>query len=191
MLTARVEEHDRIQGFGEGADDYLVKPFAAAELLGRVRAVLRRTSGAPAAVPRVAACGSLRLDAQAQEAFWNDAALDLTPSEFAILEVLTRAAGRVVSRDELSAVLHQRETTPYERSLDVHVSHCARSWRRSTLDHPHGAGSRLLVFRRQLRRDPMRSLSLRILLASLGTVLASLAAFLITFSRWWGRRPSG
>jgi len=123
MLTARAGEHDRVRGFGEGVDDYLVKPFAAAELLGRVRAVLRRTSGTPAAVPRVLRAGSLRLDGQAQEAFWNDAALNLTPSEFAILDVLTRAAGRVVSRDELSAVLHQRESTPYERSLDVHVSH--------------------------------------------------------------------
>jgi two-component system response regulator CpxR len=123
MLTARAGEPDRIRGFGEGVDDYLVKPFAAAELLGRVRAVLRRTSGAPATLPRVVRAGSLRLDAQAQEAFWNDIALDLTPSEFAILDVLTRASGRIVSRDELSAVLHQRESTPYERSLDVHVSH--------------------------------------------------------------------
>ena len=123
MLTARVEEADRVRGFGEGADDYLVKPFAAAELLGRVRAVLRRTSGRPAPLPSALHSGPLRLDAQAQEAFWNDAALNLTPSEFAILDVLTRASGRVVSRDELSAVLHQRESTPYERSLDVHVSH--------------------------------------------------------------------
>jgi len=123
MLTARVEEADRVRGFGEGADDYLVKPFAAAELLGRVRAVLRRTSGMPAPLPAAVRSGPLRLDAQAQEAFWNDAALNLTPSEFAILDVLTRASGRVVSRDELSAVLHQRESTPYERSLDVHVSH--------------------------------------------------------------------
>jgi two-component system response regulator CpxR len=123
MLTARVEEADRVRGFGEGADDYLVKPFAAAELLGRVRAVLRRTAGSPAPLPSPVHSGPLRLDAQAQEAFWNDAALNLTPSEFAILDVLTRAAGRVVSRDELSAVLHQREATPYERSLDVHVSH--------------------------------------------------------------------
>ena len=123
MLTARVEEADRVRGFGEGADDYLVKPFAAAELLGRVRAVLRRTSGRPAPLPSAVRSGPLRLDAQAQEAFWNDAALNLTPSEFAILDVLTRASGRVVSRDELSAVLHQRESTPYERSLDVHVSH--------------------------------------------------------------------
>jgi two-component system response regulator CpxR len=123
MLTARVEEQDRIQGFGEGADDYLVKPFGAAELLARVRAVLRRTSGAPPEVPRVTERGALKLDAQAQEAFWDGVPLHLTPTEFAILEVLTRAAGRIVSRDELSAVLHQRETTPYERSLDVHVSH--------------------------------------------------------------------
>ena len=123
MLTARVEEHDRVRGFGEGADDYLVKPFAAAELLGRVRAVLRRTSGVPMATPSVVDVGPLRLDAQGQDAFWNGTPLGLTGSEFAILDVLTRAAGRVVSRDELSAVLHQREATPYERSLDVHVSH--------------------------------------------------------------------
>ena len=70
--------------------------------------------------------GSAQTGRQAQEAFWNDAALGLTPTEFAILDVLTRAAGRVVSRDELSAVLHQRESTPYERSLDVHVSHLRR-----------------------------------------------------------------
>jgi len=123
MLTARAQEHDRVEGFRQGADDYLVKPFAAAELLGRVRAVLRRASGVPLAAPRVVQLGSLRLDAQAQEAYDGQDALGLTPSEFAILEVLTRAAGRVVSRDELSAVMHQRETTPYERSIDVHVSH--------------------------------------------------------------------
>ena len=124
MLTARAGEHDRVRGFGEGVDDYLVKPFAAAELLGRVRAVLRPARQARQQRCHVSCARDLsELDGQAQEAFWNDAALNLTPSEFAILDVLTRAAGRVVSRDELSAVLHQRESTPYERSLDVHVSH--------------------------------------------------------------------
>jgi len=123
MLTARAEEHDRVHGFGEGADDYLVKPFAAAELLGRIKAVLRRTGAVPLARPHVTAHGPLKLDAEAQEAFWDSTPLNLTPSEFAILDVLARAAGRVVSRDELSAVLYQRETSPYERSLDVHVSH--------------------------------------------------------------------
>jgi two-component system response regulator CpxR len=123
MLTARVEEHDRVEGFRQGADDYLIKPFAAAELLARVRAVLRRVSGAPAAVPQIVRFGSLMLDARSHEAYWDGQPLGLTPSEFAILEVLTRAAGRVVSRDELSAVMYQRETTPFERSIDVHVSH--------------------------------------------------------------------
>jgi two-component system response regulator CpxR len=123
MLTARSEERDRVHGFGEGADDYLVKPFAAAELLARIRAVLRRSSGAPVIAVRTTALGALTLDAQRQEAFWHGTPLGLTPSEFAILDVLTRAAGRVVSRDELTAVLHQREATPYERSLDVHISH--------------------------------------------------------------------
>ena len=123
MLTARVEERDRVEGFRQGADDYLVKPFAAAELLGRVRAVLRRVSGAPAAVPQVVRVGALTLDAQAHEAYLNDQPLGLTSSEFSILEVLTRAAGRVVSRDELSAVMYQRETAPFERAIDMHVSH--------------------------------------------------------------------
>src|SRR5688500_5741658 len=123
MLTARAQEVDRVRGFGEGVDDYLVKPFAAAELLGRVRAVLRRSSGGVVAAPRLRERGALKLDAHSLEASWNGASLQLTPTEFAILEVLMAASGRVVSRDELSAVLYQRETSPFERSLDVHVSH--------------------------------------------------------------------
>ena len=126
MLTARAGETDRIQGFHDGVDDYLVKPFAAAELLGRIRAVLRRTAGIPLTPPRLTTAGALTLDGEAQEAFLNGQPLGLTPIEFAILGVLTRAAGRVVSRDELTAALHQREATPYERSLDVHVSHLRR-----------------------------------------------------------------
>jgi two-component system, OmpR family, response regulator CpxR len=126
MLTARAGETDRVQGFHDGVDDYLVKPFAAAELLGRIRAVLRRSTGAPLAPPRLTTAGALTLDGEAQEAFLNERPLGLTPIEFTILGVLTRAAGRVVSRDELTAALHQREATPFERSLDVHVSHLRR-----------------------------------------------------------------
>jgi two-component system, OmpR family, response regulator CpxR len=125
MLTARTEEVDRVRGFSEGTDDYLVKPFAAAELLGRVRAVLRRASGAPAP-PSVTLAGSITLDTQAGTALRNGVSLDLTPTEFLILDTLVRASGRVVSRDELTAILYQREATPYERSLDVHVSHLRR-----------------------------------------------------------------
>ena len=126
MLTARTEEHDRVRGFGDGVDDYLVKPFAAAELLGRIRAVLRRTVGARPSAVEMTQLGALALDARAREAYWDGAALGLTATEFAVLDVLARAAGRVVSRDELSAVLHQREATPFERALDVHVSHLRR-----------------------------------------------------------------
>jgi two-component system, OmpR family, response regulator CpxR len=126
MLTARSGETDRVQGFHDGVDDYLVKPFAAAELLGRVRAVLRRAAGAPLTPPRLTTAGALTLDGDAQEAFLDGTPLGLTPIEFAILGVLTRAAGRVVSRDELTAALHHREATPYERALDVHVSHLRR-----------------------------------------------------------------
>jgi two-component system, OmpR family, response regulator CpxR len=126
ILTARGEESDRVGGLTEGADDYLVKPFAAAELLARIRAVQRRFRlGPPAGSPTVRA-GDLSLDAQTRTVLWRDTPIDLTPTEFAILEVLMRAKGRIVSRDEVSAVLYQRQATPFERSLDVHVSHLRR-----------------------------------------------------------------
>lgn len=123
MLTARAEERDRVGGFAEGADDYLVKPFAAAELLARIRAVQRRVFSATAPQPASLDIGGLRLDIHSQQARHRDSSLDLTPTEFAILDVLVRARGRIVSRDELSAVLYQRQATPFERSLDMHVSH--------------------------------------------------------------------
>jgi two-component system response regulator CpxR len=126
MLTARAAEADRVQGFQEGVDDYLVKPFAAAELLGRVNAVLRRAAGLQMTAPRLTTTGALTLDAEAHEAFLQGRPLGLTAIEFAILGVLVRAAGRIVSRDELTAALHQREATPYERGVDMHVSHLRR-----------------------------------------------------------------
>ena len=126
MLTARADEHDRVRGFGDGVDDYLVKPFAAAELLGRIRAVLRRTAGTPPATAGTTQLGALELDTRAREAYFHGSPLGLTATEFAVLDVLARAAGRVVSRDELTAVLHQREATPFERALDVHVSRLRR-----------------------------------------------------------------
>ena len=123
MLTARAEERDRVTGLEEGADDYLVKPFAAAELLARIRAVMRRTSESPTIKPRLVELGDLRLDERMHAVLCGGVPVELTESEFMILEVLMRAAGRIVSRDELTAVLYQREATPYERSVDVHVSH--------------------------------------------------------------------
>jgi two-component system response regulator CpxR len=126
MLTARSEEEDRVRGFREGVDDYLVKPFAAPELLGRIRAILRRTEGVPPLPPRIRTLGPLTLDVHTNEALWRGAAVGLTETEFTILEALSSAMGRVVSRDELTVAIHQREATPYERALDVHISHLRR-----------------------------------------------------------------
>jgi two-component system response regulator CpxR len=122
MLTARTEQADRIAGLDAGADDYLPKPFGPEELLSRIRAVLRRTSGLVDKT-QILEVGSVRIDVQARTVWRSEQRLDLTAVEFDILEFLVRAAGRVVSRDELATMLYQRAATPYERTLDVHISH--------------------------------------------------------------------
>ena len=126
MLTARASEQDRVGGLGEGADDYLVKPFAAAELLARIRAVLRRTLQRSDFASSVVQVGDLRVTPLNRGVSYRGVPIELTPTEFTILEVMMRAVGRIVSRNELASVLYQRESTPYERSLDVHVSHLRR-----------------------------------------------------------------
>jgi two-component system, OmpR family, response regulator CpxR len=122
MLTARTAQPDRIAGLDAGADDYLPKPFGPDELLARIRAVLRR-SGQGTAKSQIAEAGDVRVNSQTREVWRADKLIDLTAIEFDILDFLVRSAGRVVSRDELAAVLYQRESTPYERALDVHISH--------------------------------------------------------------------
>jgi two-component system response regulator CpxR len=126
MLTARNEETDRIAGLDAGADDYIAKPLRPHELLARVRAVLRRTSQRPVAMESVIAIGGVELRPHTREVWMDGAPIEMTSFEFDILDVLMRLAGRVVSRDELAAVLYHREATPYERSIDVHISHLRR-----------------------------------------------------------------
>jgi two-component system response regulator CpxR len=122
MLTARTRESDRVNGLNCGADDYLPKPFGPEELLARIRAVLRR-AGKAAPRSEIVAVGNVRLDPRCRTAWRDHQPLALTAIQFDILEILMRSAGRVVSRDEIAAILHQRPSTPYERSLDVHISH--------------------------------------------------------------------
>jgi len=142
MLTARTARPDRVTGLNAGADDYLPKPFEPEELLARIRAVLRR-SGAAIVAPQIVEAGEVRLNPQTREAWYASEPLDVTMLEFDILEVLVRSAGRVVSRDELTAALHQRKSTPYERSLDVHISHLRKKlerWSRNPIQTIRGVG---------------------------------------------------
>jgi len=127
MLTARVEAQDRILGLDTGADDYLPKPFDPDELLARIRAVLRRMEFTPSGPQQEVTLGSVRLNTTTREA-WDETGgvgelLQLTGMEFDLLEMLMRSAGRVISREEITAALFEREATPYDRFLDVHISH--------------------------------------------------------------------
>ena len=123
MLTARTDHQSRIKGLDAGADDYLPKPFDPHELVARVRAILRRSSSpAPAGAPVLDLSG-VRLDPAARNVLAKLGPVDVTSIEFDILEILMKAAGTIVSRDDLSQHLYQRDSSPFDRSIDVHISH--------------------------------------------------------------------
>ena len=122
MLTARGEDVDRIVGLELGADDYLPKPFNSRELIARIRAILRRYEAKPAGGGRIEVNG-VALDPGTREVFSEDRRVELTTFEFDILELLMRAAGRVLSRDALMENFYNRKATPFDRSIDMHISH--------------------------------------------------------------------
>src|ERR1700681_4728480 len=122
MLTARGEDIDRILGLEMGADDYLPKPFNARELLARIRAVLRRERSSKEGPQRLEV-GDVVMDLGAREVLCADRPVPLTTLEFDILELLMRAAGRVLTRDQIMEKLYDRSVGPFDRSIDLHVSH--------------------------------------------------------------------
>ena len=119
MVTARVEEIDRLIGLDSGADDYVCKPFSVRELVARVRAILRRARG-----PLSAA--GLVIDEEAHRAQLDGRALDLTPVEFRLLRVLAAAPGRVFPRERLLELIYEDHRVVTDRTVDAHVKNLRR-----------------------------------------------------------------
>lgn len=119
MLTARGEEGDRIRGLATGADDYVVKPFSVAELMARVKAILRRS--VPERVADVISIGEVTLDRAAHRVTRQGRPLKLGPTEYRLLLVLMESAGRVLSRAQLLDGVWGRDGDVDERTVDVHV----------------------------------------------------------------------
>jgi two-component system response regulator RegX3 len=122
MLTARGEEADRIVGLELGADDYVVKPFSAREVVARIRAVLRRVESPEPSDESPIAIGRLRLDPARHEATFDGEVLELSRKEFQLLQLLMRNAGSVVTRDRLIDEVWDPNWFGSTKTLDVHVS---------------------------------------------------------------------
>jgi two-component system response regulator CpxR len=127
MLTARGDDVDRIIGLEAGADDYLPKPFHTREMVARIRAILRRTQqGGRGRASRVIEAAEVRLDLGARTVTCDGVPVELTTMEFDLLRALMESAGRVLSRDALLDRIDGRQASPFDRSIDVHISHLRR-----------------------------------------------------------------
>ena len=130
MLTARGEEADRILGLEYGADDYLSKPFSARELVARIRALARRLQpgrdGEIGRAPGLLEIDDLILDEGKRTCRRDGEIIDLTTVEFDLLSLFLRCSGRTVHRKQLSKQVLDRDWSPFDRSIDVHVSNLRR-----------------------------------------------------------------
>ncbi len=131
MLTARGEDEDRIVGLELGADDYMPKPCNPRELAARIRAILRRVNDptrsqpSPAAPARIVV-EDVGINVASRETQLDDQPIALTSSEFDLLTLLLRSAGSVVERSDLFRKVLDREPDPFDRSIDMHISHLRR-----------------------------------------------------------------
>ncbi len=127
MLTARVDETDRLEGLDLGADDYVTKPFSPRELAARVRAVLRRTKReAQANGPVKLAHGEVEIDTRSRQVTIAAAPISLTPTEFSLLEMFIREPGRVFTRDQIIDRVFGYDFDGFDRTVDAHVSNLRR-----------------------------------------------------------------
>src|SRR5262249_18736524 len=125
MLTARVEESDRLAGLELGADDYMTKPFSPRELVARVRAVLRRAESRAASTGLVRR-GDLTLDADRMTAHVAGSPVDLTATEFQLLAALAKRPGKVFTRAQLLDAIRGDEIESFDRAIDTHIKNIRR-----------------------------------------------------------------
>jgi two-component system response regulator CpxR len=145
MLTARGEDVDRIVGLEIGADDYLPKPFNPRELTARIRAILRRArleEPSNHSSTKKLKVGDVELDGGTRTVFRDGENVELTAVEFDLLDQLLRAAGRIVKREDLSQQVLGRGSSPFDRSIDMHISNL-----RKKLGHQAGASERIKTVR--------------------------------------------
>jgi len=147
MLTARVDEEDRLQGLEVGADDYMTKPFSPRELVARVRAVLRRSARREPTAPVLRVAG-LAIDVAAMTVRRGDEPIDLTPTEFRIVTALARHPGRVFTRAQLLDATHSDEAEAFDRAVDSHVKNIRRKLEpedgKRLIESVYGIGYRLV-----------------------------------------------
>jgi DNA-binding response OmpR family regulator len=135
MLTARVEEADRLIGLELGADDYVTKPFSPREVVARVRAVLRRIGGSEPA-SRIFTVGDVTLDLDKRQASVASRSMELTPTEFDLLATLMESPGRVFSRMQLLDKVQGYAYEGYDRTIDAHVKNLRQKLEEDP-KHPH------------------------------------------------------
>jgi DNA-binding response OmpR family regulator len=126
MVTARVEETDMLIGLEIGADDYITKPFSPREVIARARALLRRSGGMLGTQSRTVQAGPVVLDLERRSVQAHGHAVELTPTEFELLAVLVRNAGRPLSRAQLLDAVQGDTYEGYERTIDVHIKNLRR-----------------------------------------------------------------
>lgn len=126
MLTARIEDTDRLIGLEVGADDYITKPFNPRELIARIRAFLRRANGMLSVEPKTISYGALELNAASRTCTLNGADITLTPTEFQILEALMKHPGIVYTREQLITEALGYDYAAYERTIDAHIRNLRR-----------------------------------------------------------------
>ncbi|MFO7948081.1 MAG: response regulator transcription factor [Armatimonadota bacterium] len=142
MLTARVEETDRVAGLEMGADDYVTKPFSIRELTARVRAVLRRSQGTEEPERLVVSKGGVKLDGGSRQVFVEEECIELSPKEFDLLAYLMKHAGRVRTREDILRNVWEQTDFLDERTVDVHIS-----WLRKKIEDDPTNPTRLLTVR--------------------------------------------